>query len=418
MRRLWCAYILALIAIHSFQLCCAYEGNDADDNNSDLNYDDDQWADYIDQSYEEEDEDIDYDWYFDDPYFEFPTDDAAAAEMKANIKEYREEQRVNEERREHTIRLLSAGFSVLFGLILGTFSTSVSLYYAKKTALVTRYNNEGIVVDADILASEPNMLNTEQEKISKTLTNKSRDGNIEQAIHDNYSILSEDDDSNFASFSLGPNSSSKGSSSSESAAASEEDRLNNRNPSEGRKPMKDFDSVWKAIDQQHIPPIQRYIVVIEYKHPEFSSRIRKRLIVMGDDIKVSESKDMSKNKISLYVLKGSPKSGQCCGEIHRALKWNRQLFFVFFLFFCMVLTVATVVAAWKLLSKYLFWTYLAVLLLLVLLQITCLSAALTNLVAKQYLDDGHDLPLVMNVKNASFEKKELDATLKHGVSFV
>lgn len=437
MRRLWLAYIPALIAIHSFQLCCAYEGNDADDNNDDFNYDDDQWGDYIDQTYVEEDDDIDYDWYFDDPYFEFPEDDAVVAEMKAALKAVRkEEQRIKEERKEQMIRLVSAGSCVLFGLILGTFCTSILLYYGKKTALLIRYDNEGIVVDAKILASEPNTVGTEQEKTSTTLTNKSksRDGNdFEQAIHDNYSILSDDDDSNFGSYSLGPNSSSKGSSSIESAAASEEDSqrdgnnmknmattsLNrNRNQSEERKTMKDFESVWKETDQQHIPPTQRFIVVVEYKHPEFSSRIRKRLFVMGNDIKRIESKEVIKNKILLYVLKGSPKSGQCCGEIHRALKWNRQLFFVFLLSFFIVLTMATVLAASKLLSKHLFWIYLAVFLLLVLLEITCLSAAVTNLVAKQYLNDGRDLPLVMKVTNASFEKKELDTTLKHGVSFV
>ncbi len=431
MRRLWYAYIPALIAILSFQLCFAYEGNDVDDNNHVFNYDDDEWEDYIDQTYVEQDDDIDYDWYFDDPYFEFPEDDGVVAEMKAALKAHRkEEQRIKEERREQTIRIVSAGSCVLFGLILGTFCTSILLYYAKKTALLIRYDNEGVVVDAKILASEPNIGSTEQDKTSAMITNKSRDGNFEHAIHDNYSILSDDDDSNFASFSLGPNSSSKGSSSIESGAGSEEDsqqqdsnksmanpRLNNKNPSEERKPMKDFESVWKETDEQHIPPAQRFIVVVEYKHPEFSSRIRKRLFVMGNDIKLS-SKDISKNKISLYVLKGSPKSGQCCGEIHRALKWDRQLFFVFSLSFLIVLTMATVIAASKLLSKHLFWIYLAVFLLAVLLEITCLNAAVTNLVAKQYLDDGRDLPLVVKAKNASFEKKELDATLRHGVSFV
>ncbi len=434
MRRLWNAYICALIAILSFQLCCAYEGNGVDDNNHVFNYNDDEWEDYIDQTYLDDDDDIGYDWYFDDPYFEFPEDDSVVAEMKAALKAHRkEEQRIKEERREQTIRLVSAGSCVLLGLIFGTFCASILLYYAKKSALLIRYDIEGMVVDAKILASEPNIGSTEQDKTSAMVATKSRDGNFEQAIHDNYSILSDDDDSNFASYSLGPNSSSKGSSSIESAAGSEEDsqqqnvnmkriatpRLNDRNPSEGRKSMKDFESVWKEeTDQQHIPPNQRFAVVVEYKHPKFSSRIRKRLFVMGNDIKLSRSNEMSKNKISLYVLKGNPKSGQCCGEIHRALKWNRQLFVVFSLSFFIVLTMATVIAASKLLSKHLFWIYLAVFLLLVLLEITCLNAAVTNLVAKQYLEDGRDLPLVMKAKNASFEKKELDTTLRHGVSFV
>ena len=438
MRRLWCAYLPALIAIHSFHLCYASEGNDSGDNNDDLENDDAQWEDYNDQNYSQEDDDTEFDWYFDDPYFEFPTDDAVVAEMKASLKAYREEeQRIKEERKEHTIQMLSAGSCALFGIILGTFCTSVSLYYAKKTAIVIRYDNEGIVVNANILASEPNIMNNEHENSSteaiKTLPNRSSsDGNSEQAIHDSYSIMSDDDDTNFASYSLGPNSSSKGSSSSESAAAADEDsqqddnnannvttpRLSNRrHPSVGWK-QTNFERVWKAADHQHIPSNQRYVVVVEYKHPEFASRTRKRLVVMGNDIKVSESKEMNKNKVLLYVLKGSPASGQCCGEIHRALKWTMQLSFFFILSFCIVLTVVTVVAASKLLSQNLFVAYLAVFLLVVSLQFICLDTAFTNIVAKQYLDDGRDLPVRMKLTNGSFERKELDMTLKHGVSFV
>eukprot|EP00985_Skeletonema_marinoi_P001537 scaffold617_cov94-Skeletonema_marinoi.AAC.1 len=179
MRRLWCAYLPALIAIHSFHLCYASEGNDSGDNNDDLENDDAQWEDYNDQNYRQEDDDVEFDWYFDDPYFEFPTDDAVVAEMKASLKAYREEeQRIKEERKEHTIQLLSAGACAL-------------------------YDNEGIVVHANILASEPNIMNNEHEnsptEAIKTLPNRSSsDGNSEQAIHDSYSIMSDDDDTNFA----------------------------------------------------------------------------------------------------------------------------------------------------------------------------------------------------------------------------
>eukprot|EP00986_Skeletonema_menzelii_P002658 scaffold743_cov145-Skeletonema_menzelii.AAC.7 len=420
-------FIPALIAIYSFHLCCA---NDSSDNSYDSNNADDQWEDYNEQNYVQEDDD----WYFDDPYI--PTDDVVVAEMKASLKAYRKEQKlINEKRNAETIRLLSAGSSALFGLILGTFCTTVSLYYAKKTALLIRYEEEGIVVDATILASEPKIRNTEQEKSQteaiETLTNKSSDGDSEQAIHDNYSMLSDDDDTNFASFSLGPNSSSKGSSSSESAAAADDNsqqdhnnlknmttaRLSNRNISVGRKQRKDFENVWKAADQENIRSTQRFVVVVEYKHPQFVSRIRKRLMVMGNDIKLSESKGMSKSKVLLYVLKGSPKSGQCCEEIHRALKWNMQLSFFFLLSFCIVLTTVVVVAASKLLSQNLFLAYLVVLLLIMSLEILCLDAVFANIVAKQYLDYGHDLPVVTKMKNASFENKDLEMTLKHGASF-
>ena len=418
-------YIIpALIAINSFHFCYA---NDSNDNSYDLNNADAQWEDYNEQNYVQEDDDDD--WNFDDPYV--PTDDAVVAEMKASLKAYRKEQQlINEERKEQTIRLLSAGSYALVGLLLGSFCTTVSLYYAKKTALVIRYDDEGMVVDADILASEPKIRNTEQEKSPteaiETLTNnKSSDGDAEQAIHDNYSMLSDDDDTNFASFSLG------GSSSSESAAAADGDsqedhtnrknvitpRLSNRNISVGRRQRKDFESVWKAADQQHIPSTQRFVVVVEYKHPQFVSRIRKRLLVMGNDIKLSESKEMSKSKVLLYVLKGCPKSGQCCGEIHRALKWNMQLPFFFLLSFCIVLTTVVVVAASKLLSQNLFLAYLAVLLFVMSLEIFLLDTVFENIVAKQYLDYGRDLPVVTKMKNASFENKDLEMTLRHGASF-
>ena len=140
-------------------------------------------------------------------------------------------------------------------------------------------------------------------------------------------------------------------------------------------------------------------------------------MVIGNDIKLSESKGMSKSKVLLYVLKGSPKSGQCCEEINRALKWNMQLSFFFLLSFCIVLTTVVVVAASKLLSQNLFLAYLVVLLLIMSLEILCLDAVFANIVAKQYLDYGHDLPVVTKIKNASFENKDLEMTLKHGASF-
>lgn len=431
-------YIIpALIAIRSFQFCYA---NGSNDNSYDLNNADAQWEEYNGQNYAQEDDDVEHDWYlnFDDPYL--PTDDAVVAEMKASLKTYRKvQQRINEERREETIRMLAAGSYALFGLILGTFCTTGSLYYAKKTALMMRYENEGIAVDANILASEPKIRNTEQEKSPtvaiEMLPNKSSDGDAEQAIHDNYSMLSDDDDTNFASFSLGPNSSSKdSSSSSESVAAPDDDsqqqpgdndmknvttspNLSNRNISVGRNQRKDFESVWKTIDQQHIPSTQRFVVVVEYKHPQFISRVRKRLLVMGNDIKLSEADEMSNNKVLLYVLNGCPKSGQCCGEIRRALKWNVQFSFFFLLSFNIVLTTVTVVAASKLLSQDLFVAYLVVLLLLMSLEVLFLDSVFANIVAKQHLDYGRDLPVVTTMKNASFEKKDLEMTLKHGASF-
>jgi hypothetical protein len=435
MRRLWCACLSALIVIHNFHICHAAQGSsDRGDKNDDV-----QWEDYNPRS-RQDDDDFDSDWYFDDPYARayYPTDDTVIAEMKANMKVYREEQqRMKEERKEHTIQLFFAGSCALFGLILGTFCTSVSLYYAKKTSLVIRYHNEGIVVEANILASEPNVegfLKNEHEKSSsgeiKTLTKRSSDGDSEQAIHDSYSIMTDDDDddeTNYASYS-----STKGSSSSESVAAADvvskehDNDIKNitstpRNSNRSRaveKKQSDFERVWNVIDQQHIPSTQRFVVVVEYRDTESASKVRKRLFIMGNDIKVSESKEMNNSpNVLLYVLKGTPKSGQCCGEIHRALKWNKQLSFFFLLSFCIVLTMVTVVTAAKMLSQTLLVAYVVVLLLLVSLQVVFLDAAFTNIIAKQYLEDGLDLP-VWRLKNPSFEQKEMDMALKHGISFV
>ena len=423
---MWCACLAALVVIHNFDLCHASEGsNDSGDNNND-------GEDYEAQDYRQDD-DLESDWYFDDPYARvfYPTDDGE------------EEQRSREERKEYIIQLLSAGSCALFGLMLGSFCTSVSLYCAKKTALVIRYDNEGIVVEANILASEPNiegLLKNEHNKSSsssggevKILAKRGSDGTSEQAIHDSYTIMSDtdddDDDTNYASHS----SSTTSSSSSESAAAagdvdSQQDgnnvnnlvtpRLSNRHPAADKK-QNDFESLWKeAMGQQYLHSTQRFVVVVEYKDAEYASRIRKRLMVMGNDIKLS-GKEMNKSsKVLLYVLRGSPKSGQCCGEIHRALKWNMQLSFFFLLSFCIVLTIVTVVSASKMLSQNVFVAYLCVLLLLVSLQIICLDAAFTNIIAKQYLENGRDLPVGMKLKNSSFERKEMDMTLKHDISYV
>ena len=424
MRYIWCTYLAAFISFQSLHLCYASENvNDIDDA---------QWESY---NYNQADDDVEFDWYFDDPYFSFPSDDAAVVDMKESLKAHREEeQRIYDEKKEYIIQLITAGSCTLFGLILGTFCTSVLLYYAKKTRLMIRYDSEGALIEANILASEPNIeemvkndSTISSRKEIKTLTTKSSDENSEPVINDSYSIMS-DDETNYASYS-----SSKGSSSSESIAAAVDDdewqqnvinmkgvattqRIKRKLPNEKTKQI-DFNTVWKAVDQQQpLLSTQRVVVVVEYRTEEAPHRFRKRLIIMGNDVQVSESRGIVKKQVLLYVLKGSPKSGQCCGGIHRALNWKMQLSFFFILSLFIVLTVATFVASSKLLSRNLFFAYLAVFLLLVILQIIFLDAAIANIVSKQYLEDGRVFPAYVKLNNASFEKKELDMALKHGTS--
>ena len=424
MRYIWCTYLAAFISFQSLHLCYASENvNDIDDA---------QWESY---NYNQADDDVEFDWYFDDPYFSFPSDDAAVVDMKESLKAHREEeQRIYDEKKEYIIQLITAGSCTLFGLILGTFCTSVLLYYAKKTRLMIRYDSEGALIEANILASEPNIeemvkndSTISSRKEIKTLTTKSSDENSEPVINDSYSIMS-DDETNYASYS-----SSKGSSSSESIAAAVDDdewqqnvinmkgvattqRIKRKLPNEKTKQI-DFNTVWKAVDQQQpLLSTQRVVVVVEYRTEEAPHRFRKRLIIMGNDVQVSESRGIVKKQVLLYVLKGSPKSGQCCGGIHRALNLKMQLSFFFILSLFIVLTVATFVASSKLLSRNLFFAYLAVFLLLVILQIIFLDAAIANIVSKQYLEDGRVFPAYVKLNNASFEKKELDMALKHGTS--
>ena len=449
----WHIGIALLFLIHSFHLCHSSErgSNDSDDdkNNEAKSGDNDAdgWQDdYYNAQHNRQDDNLhekkDTNRYFDDPYV--PTDDSVLAELNANYRRYKEEQQsMKEERKEYTIALVSAGSNILFGLILAMFCASVSLYYAKKTALELKYENEGIVVEARILASEPNIIRNEDEEKpssgkSKIITKISSDGNSNRAIHDSYSIMSDDDDD--VSYQIVNASYSSIKSSSSSSESHDIDskpdfvhnvstpRHSNKNPSASeKKETNDFESVWKEpIDERDLLfPTQRYVVVVEYKDIEskFASRIRKRLLVLGSDIKIIKSNSSKEINnavlVMLYVLKGSPKSGQCCGSIHRALDWKKQIAFFFMLSFCFVLTIVTVLTASKMLSLSWFAAYVVVLLCLVSLQVMCLDKAMSNIISKQYLENGRDLPMgSTKVKLSSFDRNEMELTLKHGVSFV
>ena len=447
-RKSWCIGFAVLVAIQSFHSCHASSedrSNNSQDRNDnqwgDNNDAADQWEDYY--NADEVDQKDDDDWYFDDPYA--PNDDAVLAKLKAQYNKYKQEEEIlREERKEYNIRLLTAGSVALFGIVMATFCTSVSLYYAKKTALMLKYENEGVVVEAKILASDPSIVTNVHDKSSsgksKILIKRSSDGNSDQATHDSYSILTDDDDASYQNNLNASYSSLKGSSSSDSADAAHEDsqqdhcnnittpRHSNTKPAaEKKQGNEEFESIWKTAGYEEPPisPTQRFAVVVEYKDIDYdiTSRIRKRFVVLGSDIQISlsnSSREMMNHKVRMYVLKGNPKSGQSCGEIHRALSWKKQLSFFFLLSFCAALMVVAVLTTSKMLSQTLFWVYLGFLLVLMSLQILVLDGAFTNIISKQYLENGRDLPLgTSNLRtNPSFDRNEMSETLKHGFSFV
>ena len=450
-RKSWCIIFAALIAIQGFYVCHASSednGNNSGDrdggensisNSSDSNDDDDdavQWEDYDYDAYKV-DRNAD-NWYFDDPFA--PQDDVVLARLNAQYNRLKaEEQTLREERKEYTIRVLTAGSVALFGIVMATFCASVSLYYAKKIALLLKYENEGIVVEARVLASDPSVT-YEQDKPSssgknKIITKLSSDGNSDQAIHDSYSLMSSVDDTSYQHNLNASYSSIKGSSSSETHADPPRPdhckppvtpRTSNIKPGPDKKQM-EFESMWKAVETElPISPTQRYAVVIEYQDIdcEVASMIRKRLMVNGIDIKISEECSNSSRELNhrvlLYVLKDIPKSGQSCGEIHRALSSKRQLSFFFLLSFCLALSIVTITAASKMLSQTLLLVYLGAIVVLVSLQILLLDDAFENIISKQYLESGRDyLPMGTSKMggNPSYERNEMAETLQHGFSF-
>ena len=437
----WCIIFAALIAIQGFYVCHASEdrsnnsgdrdgdenniSNSGDSNDDHDDHDDDavQWEDY--DAYEV-DNNADK-WYFDDPFA--PQDDVVLARLNAQYNRLKaEEQILREERKEYTIRVLTAGSIALFGIVMATFCASVSLYYAKKIAYLLKYENEGIVVEARVLASDPSIVTYEQDKSSssgknKIITKLSSDGNSDQAIHDSYSIMSSVDDTSYQNLNASY-SSIKGSSSSETPHYKPPTTPRTSNIKSGPdKKQIEFESMWKAVESEPpIPPTQRYAVVLEYQDIDcdVATRIRKRLVVNGIDIKISECNNSSRelnHKVLLYVLKDLPKSGQSCGEIHRALSSKRQLSFFFLLSFCLALSIVTITAASKMLSQTLLLVYLGVIVVLVLLQILLLDDAFENIISKQYLESGRDMGTSKLGGNPSYERNEMAETLKHGFSF-
>lgn len=439
-RKSWCIIFAALIAIQGFYVCHASEDRsnnsgdrDGDENNisnsgdsnDDDGHDDDavQWEDY--DAYEV-DNNAD-NWYFDDPFA--PQDDVVLARLNAQYNRLKaEEQILREERKEYTIRVLTAGSIALFGIVMATFCASVSLYYAKKILLLIKYENEGIVVEARVLASDPSIVTYEQDKSSssgknKIITKLSSDGNSDQAIHDSYSIMSSVDGTSYQNLNASY-SSIKGSSSSETPHYKPPvtPRTSNIKSGPDKKQM-EFESMWKAVESEPpISPTQRYAVVLEYQDIDcdVATRIRKRLVVNGIDIKISECNNSSRelnHKVLLYVLKDIPKSGQSCGEIHRALSSKRQLSFFFLLSFCLALSIVTITAASKMLSQTLLLVYLGVIVVLVSVQILLLDDAFENIISKQYLESGRDMGTSKLGGNPSYERNEMAETLKHGFSF-
>jgi hypothetical protein len=447
-RKSWCIIFAALIAIQGFYVCASEDrsnnsgdrdgdenniSNSGDSNDDDDDYDDDvvQWEDY--DAYEV-DKNAD-NWYFDDPFA--PQDDEVLARLNAQYNRLKaEEQTMRGERKEYTIRLLTAGSVALFGIVMATFCASVSLYYSKKIALLLKYENEGIVVEARVLASDPSIVTYEQDKSSssgknKIITKLSSDGNSDQAIHDSYSIMSSVDGTSYQNLNASY-SSIKGSSSSETHADPPRPdhymppttpRTSNIKPGPHKKQM-ECESMWKTVGAEPpIPPTQRFAVVLEYQDIDcdVTSMIRKRLVVNGIDIKISEecsnsSRELN-HKVLLYVLKEIPKSGQSCGEIHRALSSKRQLSFFFLLSFCLALSIVTITAASKMLSQTLLLVYLGVIVVLVSLQILLLDDAFENIISKQYLESGRDMGTSKLGGNPSYERNEMAETLKHGFSF-
>ena len=437
-RKSWCIIFAALIAIQGFYVCHASEDRsnnsgdrDGDENNisnsgdsnDDDDYDDDavQWEDY--DAYEV-DNNAD-NWYFDDPFA--PQDDVVLARLNAQYNRLKaEEQILREERKEYTIRVLTAGSVALFGIVMATLCASVSLYYRKKVALLLKYENEGIVVEARVLASDPSIVTYEQDKSSSSGKNKiitklssDSDGNSDD------SIMSSVDGTSYQNLNASY-SSIKGSSSSSSETPHYKPpvtpRTSNIKSGPDKKQM-EFESMWKAVESEPpIPPTQRYAVVLEYQDIDcdVATRIRKRLVVNGIDIKISECKNSSRelnHKVLLYVLKDIPKSGQSCGEIHRALSSKRQLSFFFLLSFCLALSIVTITAASKMLSQTLLLVYLCVIVVLVSLQILLLDDAFENIISKQYLESGRDMGTSKLGGNPSYERNEMAETLKHGFSF-
>jgi len=396
------------------------EGSHSQDTGDSEDNDENESEEYDDAVYQEDN------WYADDPYY--PTDDYYLQQMshsELNAMNNKNESPID--MHELLLHFLAGSVSI-FGLASAVFCTAIFLYFLRVDSLLRRYASEGVAVDGRILASVPD-IQEEMKRCSEEISDRNITFADKIQNNDSYSMMTDDE-----SYQI-----SRSEYSGSDGSVEEGQKHGNIKEREQRHPIISGANSAQAStaksrrpvtsDNTKVPEGRRrfltmsFRVMMEYDDityhdiisQESSEVIRKRLLVMGEDI-VEPSKSSSKLLVKLHVLKNQPMSGHPCGEVRRAIRWQKRLSFNVYIMLGVALVIGGAIMAKKVLPSTLFFVYIGLIILQVPILNCFLDGSFSKIISDRYLENGLRLPAT-NPKTRLDDKEKMISALKHGTSF-
>jgi hypothetical protein len=368
-------------------------------------------------------------WYADDPYM--PTDDEFIQQIRAELDAERSAMNYEDEFRTTRVRQLLINFVAIsvsiVGLVSAVFCTSILLYDLRTDFLMRRYTREGVVVESRILVSDPDI--EESMKAANVVNVVKPLPKIQN--NDSYSIMTDDESYQAGSRSLysfsvrsGAHDVEKGQKSDGTGVKKWSDPIgsevsftdgsNQSSTSKSREQT--FNAKTATSDGTQN---MRFHVIVEYDDisyhdviSQYSSEIiRKRLWVMSEDVEGAGTNFSTK----LHVLQDKPMSGYPCGEVRRALRWQKRLSFNVHIMLGLSFAICGAFVAKNILSPTLFHLYMGFLVLQLPMVQMFLQRSFTKVISEKYLENGYIMPSKLAKKPV--DKQKMIAALKQGSSF-
>lgn len=418
--------LLHFLCISLLLAICRAEDDESSNDGSD-NSQDNESQDY-------DDGNVDPNEWIDDPYIQA---DYVRQQLNEEIEAERDAARYNEIARSmqtHDILTCIAFGSISFiGLASAIFCTALFLYRLRVDSLMRRYSREGVVVDGRILAAVPDI----QQEMKRA---NAIDNSAKYQRGDSYSMMTDDESYQIGSRSMYSGSDGSGSNDVEEGQKNSSrhhthimEEQEQRHPSiipsnsaqtSTAKSKQPLSSEQTKIDEKTGKfQTKAFRVIVDYDdvtyhdviNQESSETIRKRLVIMGDDIIETGSKS-SDFLVKLHVLQDHPMSGCPCGDVRRAQRWQRKCSFNIYVMIALALVAGGAYAARRVLSTNLFYVYIGLLVLQALAMNCFLDGSFTKIISDKYLENGERRP-TRNTRKRKDDKELMIASLKHGTSF-
>ncbi|KAL7525889.1 hypothetical protein ACHAWF_001551 [Thalassiosira exigua] len=362
-------------------------------------------------------------WFADDPYMQM-VDDYVREKLKTEM-EIERESELNENemrlfRRQQLMRNMLAGFLSTIGFASAIYCSSVMLYSLRVYILMHQYARDGVVVDGRILLSIPD--------IHETMKTAEK---VQNENHDSYSMMTEEESGSGSGFSASDGTELNNIDEVHKLESIDDPEQRRRVIVIGSSPQPSTAKSRQAAGEKGIISKKQkfdsksFRVFVEYddvtNHDDInqssSEMIYKRFVVMGEDI-VESSKTLPNPVLELYVIRNHPMSGHPCGEVRRALRWQKILSFNIQMMFGIAFVVGGSLAAKKILPARLFAVYIGLLITLLPALNSFLNRSFSKIISDKYLESGSRRPSTVPKKNsgADYHEKMITA-LKHGTSF-